>query len=165
MIRRSGAPPQFIFNTLLMDVQQVCRFSKSDLAAERSLLDRVLLARLLALKDGVLALHLCPTQRAVGQIPNDLRQLADLRGGGNSNLIMSHSTRNHRFYADMFNEDFLNPIQTSYKCLFWNQIFVGAEILFTNIVPLAHLRTYEMSAERCSSLGFFWAFFNHLFFF
>lgn len=39
----------------------------------------ILLAGLLALKDGVLALHHGPAHRTVGQIPDDPRQLADLR--------------------------------------------------------------------------------------
>lgn len=44
----------------------------------------ILLAGLLSFKDGVPALHYGPAQRTVGQIPNDPRQLADLRRLKNS---------------------------------------------------------------------------------
>lgn len=62
-----------------MHMQQVCGFSWSGWrTSELLLFNRVLLAGLLSFKDGVLALHFRPAQCAVGQIPNDHRQLADL---------------------------------------------------------------------------------------
>lgn len=47
----------------------------------RLLFGGVLLARFLTFEDGVLALHVRPAQPAVGQIPNDHWQLADLSDG------------------------------------------------------------------------------------
>lgn len=49
------------------------------MGAKALLFGCVLLAGLLPFKDGVLALHYGPAQRPVGQIPNDSRQLTDLR--------------------------------------------------------------------------------------
>ena len=65
---------------LLVQMQQVRGFSWSDGADERALLFHcVLLAGLLSFKDGILALHFRPGQSAVGQIPDDHRQLTDLQ--------------------------------------------------------------------------------------
>lgn len=47
----------------------------------------ILLARFLTFEDRVLALHIRPAQRTVGQIPNDHGQLADLRDRGGEGEI------------------------------------------------------------------------------
>lgn len=55
-----------------------------------------LLAGLLPLEDGILALHFRPAQCAVGQVANNHRQLADLRVEEQSNcLIVLNNGCNH----------------------------------------------------------------------
>lgn len=71
-----------------MHMQQVCGFSQSGWqTGEFLFFNRVLLAGLLSFKDGILALHFCPGHCAIGQIPNDHRQLVDLRREGGVTLL------------------------------------------------------------------------------